>query len=149
MIYSALTIFLVPITKEVFSGKINWYLDVCFTLFVVGFVISIVFTIRLIFPVEVAYLSEPGKYYKSYRLQYEQTEPDTDKVDLALKASYIIELEKAVKTNDKVFKAKSSFYYNALIFALISTMPYLLCLGYHVFQKDDKIQKIEIVKPVN
>ena len=114
-----------------------------------GFVISIVFTIRLIFPVEVAYLSEPGKYYKSYRLQYEQTEPDTDKVDLALKASYIIELEKAVKTNDKVFKAKSSFYYNALIFALISTMPYLLCLGYHVFQKDDKIQKIEIVKPVN
>jgi hypothetical protein len=67
-------------------------------------------------------------------------------IDNALKASYIGELEAAVTVNDKVFKRKSSFYYNALIFALLSTIPFLLCLGYHIFQKDDKIQKIEIVK---
>lgn len=147
LIYSAIAIFLIPIIQEVFTGTINLYLDTCFGAFVVLFLVSVVYTIFLIFPKEVAYLREPYKYYKDFRVQYELTEPDLNKVDSALKSSYILELEKTVEVNDKVFKAKSSFYYNALIFALLLTIPFLLCLGYHIFQKGDKIQKIEIVKP--
>lgn len=124
-------------------------LYICFTVFAGLFIASLTFTVRLVFPIEVAYLTEPGKYYKDFRIQYELTEPDPGKVDSALKASYIGELEKAVEVNDKVFKRKSSFYYNALIFALTSTIPFLLCLGYHIFQKGDQIQKIEIVKSRN
>jgi hypothetical protein len=146
LIYSAITIFLIPIIQEVFMPGKNVLLYICFGLFTVLFFTSLVFTIKLVFPIEVAYLIEPGKYYKDYRLQYEQTMTGQHNIDNALKASYIGELEKAVATNDRVFKRKSSFYYNALIFALASTIPFLLCLGYHVFQKDDKIQKIEIVK---
>ncbi|QJD96152.1 hypothetical protein HH214_09845 [Mucilaginibacter robiniae] len=146
LIYSAIAIFLIPIIQEVFTPGKSIVLYICFTLFTGLFITSLVFTIKLIFPIEVAYLTEPGKYYKDFRIQYELTEPDQGKVDNALKASYIGELEKAVEVNDKVFKRKSSFYYNALIFALTSTIPFLLCLGYHIFQKDDKVQKIEIVK---
>ena len=146
LIYSAIAIFLIPIIQEVFTPAKSTILYICFTLFAGLFITSLVFTIKLIFPIEVAYLTEPGKYYKDFRIQYELTEPDQIKVDNALKASYIGELEKAVEVNDKVFKRKSSFYYNALIFALTSTIPFLLCLGYHIFQKDDKVQKIEIVK---
>ena len=146
MIYSAIAIFLIPIIQEVFMADRSVLLYISFALFTGLFITSLVFTIKLIFPIEVAYLTEPGKYYKDFRIQYELTETDRSKVDNALKASYIGELEKAVEVNDKVFKRKSSFYYNALIFALTSTIPFLLCLGYHIFQKDDKAQKIEIVK---
>lgn len=146
LIYSAIAIFLIPIIQEVFTSGQSIILYICFTLFAGLFITSLVFTIKLVFPIEVAYLTEPGKYYKDYRIQYELNEPDLTKVDNALKASYIGELEKAVEVNDKVFKRKSSFYYNALIFALTSTIPFLLCLGYHIFQKDDKVQRIEIVK---
>jgi hypothetical protein len=147
LIYSAVAIFLIPIIQEVFGGKINSYQLCCFVIFALLFGASIFHTILLILPKEIAYLSEPGKYYKEYRIQYEATEPDVKKVDLALKASYIGELEKAMVVNDKVFKRKSSLYYKALIFGLSSTVPFLLCLGFHIFQKDDKIQRIEIVKP--
>ena len=146
LIYSALAIFLIPIIQEVFVPCKSITLYVCFAVFAGLFITSIVFTIKLIFPIEVAYLTEPGKYYKEYRLDYEKTITVQNDVDNALKASYIGELEKAVAVNDKVFKRKSSFYYNALMFALASVIPFLLCLGYHIFQKDDKIQKIEIVK---
>ncbi len=147
LIYSAIAIFLIPIIQEVFTPDKSIVLYVCFTLFAGLFITSLVFTIKLVFPIRVAYLIEPGKYYKDYRLLYEQTMTIQSDIDNALKASYIGELETAVAVNDKVFKRKSSFYYNALIFALISIIPFLLCLGYHIFQKDDKIQKIEIVKP--
>ncbi|HZY36013.1 MAG TPA: hypothetical protein VFE53_05155 [Mucilaginibacter sp.] len=149
LLYSAIAIFLIPIIQEVFMPGKSIILYICFTVFAGLFITSLVFTVKLVFPIEVAYLTEPGKYYKDYRIQYELTEPDQGKVDNALKASYIGELEKAVAVNDKVFKRKSSFYYNALIFALTSTIPFLLCLGYHIFQKDDKIQKIEIVNSKN
>jgi len=142
LVYSAIAIFLIPIIREVFTPGKSIILYICFTVFAGLFITSLVFTVKLVFPIEVAYLTEPGKYYKDYRIQYELTESDQNKVDNALKASYIGELEKAVEVNDKVFKRKSSFYYNALIFALMSTIPFLLCLGYHIFQKDDKIQKI-------
>lgn len=145
LIYSAVALFLIPIVQEVFVPGKSITLYCCFGQFALLFIVSLLFTIKLIFPIEVAYLSEPGKYYKEYRIDREKTLSIQDDVDKSLKASYIIELEKAVMVNDKVFKRKSSFYYNALIFALLSTIPFLLCLGYHIFQKDEKIQKIEIV----
>lgn len=65
LVYSALTIFL---------GEIgNWFLYICFAVFAILFLISIVFTIRLTMPVEVAFLEMPKRYYEKYRLQYEQT----------------------------------------------------------------------------
>ncbi|WP_158993986.1 hypothetical protein [Mucilaginibacter sp. L196] len=146
LIYSAIAIFLVPIIQEVFMPGKSVVLYICFAAFAGLFITSLVFTVKLVFPIQVAYLIEPGKYYKDYRLDYEKTMTVQNDIDNALKASYIGELEAAVAVNDKVFKRKSSFYYNALIFALTSTIPFLLCLGYHIFQKDDKIQKIEIVK---
>lgn len=45
----------------------------------------------------------------------------------------------------KVFRRKGSFFYNALMFALLSIIPYLICLGLHISKKEDNIQKIEIV----
>jgi hypothetical protein len=69
----------------------------------------VVFTIRLVIPVEVAYLEMPKRYYEEYRLTYEQTIKNQEEIKTLLKASYINELETALQTNDQVFRRKSFF----------------------------------------
>jgi len=146
IIYSAIAIFIIPLIQDFFVPHIkDWVLCIFFLAFSILFVISIIFTIRLIIPVEIAYLEIPKKYYNDIRLQYEQTYSNTDQVKELLKASYITELETAVTNNEAVFRKKSSLYYNALMFALLSTVPYLICLGFHISKKEENVQKIEIV----
>lgn len=146
-----MAIFLVPICQDICQSEItHWLLTTCFLIFIALFLISLYFTIRLIIPVEVSYLTSPKMYYETIRLQYEQTigtqtpywQEDITKL---LQASYINELEKALEMNIKVFTRKSSFYYNALMFGLLSALPFLICLGFHITKKEDKIQKVEIV----
>ncbi len=148
LIYSAITIFLIPLTQFIFVDFKGWFLCICFLLFALLFLTSLFFTVRLIIPVEVAYLEIPKKYYDEYRLRYEQTVPDQNQRIELLKASYITELETAVNTNERVFRKKSSFYYNALMFVLLSTIPYLICLSIHIAIKKEDPQKIEIVNPI-
>lgn len=109
------------------------------------FLISLYYTIKLIIPVEVAYLSSPKRYYVDYRIEYEKAVPNKNDVADLLKASYVDELEKTLETNEIVFRQKSSFYYNALMYALLSAIPYIVCLGFHVAKKEDNVQKVEIV----
>ncbi len=71
---------------------------------------------------------------------------DQEIVDKSLKGAYIFELEKAIAINTQVFAKKSSFYYNALLFALLSVIPYITCIGFHLSKKDEKIQKVELIK---
>jgi len=108
-------------------------------------------------PVKLAYLREPNFYYTGYRKEIEREQAEVEpplgtdsqeRTDNILKASYILELEDAVKENDLVFKRKTSFYYRALVSALIAVVPFLLCLGYNIFQKDDKITKVPLA-PIN
>lgn len=157
LIYSGLTIFLFPLIQDIFvENGCHWIMIACFVIFATLFTTSLVFTVRLIIPVEIAYLVNPKRYYEEYRLRYENEYLDdyntsellkTANVSKLLKASYIDELETALETNNTVFKKKSSFYYNALMFALLSTVPYLICLGFHIVKKDDKTQKVQIVNP--
>jgi hypothetical protein len=105
----------------------------------------LIFTIRLILPIRVAYLTAPRKYYEEYRLNYEKTFHDQNQITNLLKASYIEELQQALATNETVFRSKSSFYYNALVYGLLSIVPYLVCLGFHLSFKEDNIQKVHIV----
>jgi len=66
-------------------------------------------------------------------------------IDNYLKASYIAELSEAQKINQKVFVSKSSFYYRALIYGLAAIIPYVICIGFHLSRKDDKVQKVHLV----
>jgi hypothetical protein len=108
--------------------------------------VSLVFTIRLILPVRVAYLSAPKKYYEEYRFEYEKNYNNQTLIKNLLKASYIDELQIALETNQQLFRRKGSFHYNALLYGLLSIIPYLICLGFHLSYKEDIIQKVHIVK---
>ncbi len=146
LLYSPITVFLIGLIQDIiFVPKLNWLIATSFTFFVVLFSISIFFLIKLIMPVEIAYLVSPRKYYTDLRLEYEKQNGDNQEVDKLIKASYIDELETAIATNERVFRRKSSFYYNALTFVLLAAVPYLICIGYHVINNKEQIQKVEIV----
>lgn len=110
LIYSAITIFLVPIAQDIFFLEIkHGLLFICFAVFVILFFISVTFSIKLIIPVEVAYLEIPKRYYEEYRLAYEQTIKNEDEIKILLKASYINELETALETILRSFEEKVLF----------------------------------------
>lgn len=152
IIYSAIAIFLVPICQDICNYEIKHWLSItCFVIFACLFLVSLYFTVRLLLPVEVSYLSSPKRYYETIRLQYEQSigtaggPQSIAEIPQLLQASYISELEQALDMNILVFTRKSSFYYNALMYGLFSAIPFLICLGFHITKKADNIQKIEII----
>ena len=147
LIYSALGIFLIPLIQRIFERNINSIIFYsCLVIFILLFIVSLVFTVRLVLPVDIAYLMPPEKYYKTIRGTMEQIYPgNQNKVDASIKGSYILELEKAISNNETVWVRKSSFHYKALIFALLAVIPYLICVGYHLTKKEDSIQKVELI----
>ncbi|MBV4358366.1 hypothetical protein [Pinibacter aurantiacus] len=158
LIYSALTFFLFTIIQEVFlEDGCHWLMKACFILFALLLGLSLFFTVKLIIPVDVGYLENPKPYYEEYRLRYEEDYPKNHSgselmristISKLLKASYIEDLQNVLEANIKVYRRKSSFYYKALMLALLSTIPYLICLGFHISKKDDKIQKVQIMNSI-
>jgi hypothetical protein len=115
-------------------------------MFAIALLTSLCYFVKLLLPAKIAYLDPPEKYYKDYRVQMEADYPgDKKKVEDSLKGSYILEIENAISVNYQVFRQKSSFYYNALLFALLTVIPYITCIGYHLSKKEEKIQKVELV----
>ncbi|MGB8194196.1 MAG: hypothetical protein WCF67_19855 [Chitinophagaceae bacterium] len=148
LIYSAIAIFLVPVIQDIFfSENSYWFLYVSFSSFVIIFFTSVIYTIRLMIPAKVAHLEMPKIYYDKYRGFYEKNLKEKNKIADLLNSSYIHELETALQINDEVFHRKNAFYYNALIYALFSAIPYLVCLGFHIFKREDKIHQVKIVEP--
>ncbi|MDH7461384.1 hypothetical protein QEG73_08835 [Chitinophagaceae bacterium 26-R-25] len=155
LIYSALTFFLFTIIQEVFlEDGCHWLMKACFAAFALLLGSSLFFTVKLIIPVDVGYLENPKPYYEEYRLRYEEDYPKEhgtselmkiSNISKLLKASYIEDLQNVLEANIKVYRRKSSFYYNALMLALLSTIPYLICLGFHISKKEDKFEKVQII----
>ena len=117
---------------------------------------SVIYTIRLLIPIRVAYLEVSDRYSTNLRSQYEKRFLSSDlskekekeakhMIDNYLKASYIDELSQAQEINQSVFVSKSSFYYRALIYSLTAIIPYVICIGFHLSRKDDKVQKMHLV----
>lgn len=134
LVYSALGIFLVPLTQHALEANIKGvYFYLFFIVFAGLLLISVIYVIRLLLPAEVAYLQSPKRYYYAIKAEMEAINPgDQQTVDNSIKSSYIIELERAIEINNGVFRRKSSFFYNALVFALLAVIPYVVCIGYHL-----------------
>ncbi len=148
LVYSALGIFLVPLTQHVLTVDIKsiWFY-LFFILFVGCLLCSVIYVVRLLLPARVAYLDPPEKYYAIFRDRLEQIYPDEKgTVNDSLKSSYIFDLEEAIRVNRTIFRRKSSFFFNALTFALLAVVPYTVCLGFHLSKKEDRMQKMEVVK---
>jgi len=148
IIYSALGIFLVPLTHHALEMDIRgWVFYTAVYTYGVLLLISVVYMIRLLLPVEIAYLEPPKKYYNEFKSQIEALNTGNQQlVDDSLKGAYILELEDAIEINRQVFEQKSSFFYNALLFALLAIIPYIVGIGWHISlsKKEVKVQKVEL-----
>lgn len=132
-IYSAIAVFLIPVLEEVFwREEVYWMLKGCFVLFAFLFSISVFFAVRLIMPAGIAYLHEPKAIYNGNRIKYEEALIDGSKIENLLKTTYIDELEEAVSINVAILKRKVSFYKRALVYALLSGLPFLICVGVYL-----------------
>ena len=155
LIYSAIGIYLIPIIQDLIDGaKVAFFLFAIILLIMV--IVSVIYTIRLLIPVHVAYLEVSDRYSTDLRDQYEKKflRPELSEnevknakelIDNYLKASYIDELSEAQEINQRAFLGKSSFYYRALIWGLAAIVPYIVCIGFHLSRKDDKVQKVHLV----
>jgi hypothetical protein len=137
LIYSALGIFLTPLVQHAITTDIKGVVYYLFLLLFIGLLsASIVYFIKLLLPAGIAYLDPPKKYYGTFREQLEGIyAQDKETVDESLKASYILDLEEAIHVNGDTFKRKNSFFNNALVFALLAVVPYIVCLGFHLSKK--------------
>lgn len=155
IIYSAIGIYLIPIIQDLIDDAAIVYYVVA-AIFLGAIVISVIFTIRLLIPIRVAYLEVSDRYSTSLRNEYEKkflssdlseekVREAKDKIDKYLKASYIAELSESQEINQRVFVSKSSFYYRALIYGLAAIIPYVICIGFHLSRKDDKVEKVHLV----
>ena len=145
--YSIIGIFVVPIIDLLFHNSSSVFFKISFGFLILFSLISIYYFIRFLIPVDVAYLNNPRIYYEDKRLEYENIHgTNNDKIiDILLKSSYIDELHQALEKNITLFQNKGRLFFKALQFALISLIPFIICVSYKVSQQDDKIQKVEIV----
>jgi hypothetical protein len=145
IIYTGISVFLIPITQRMLEGKDTIYNYIFFALFLVFLSISVAYTVKLLIPVKIAYLLKPKEYYTNLRLRYENRQLSVQEMDGLIKASYITALETAFDKSFENFTAKRSYYQIALTFSLLAVIPYLICLGFYLSKKDDNIQKNEVV----
>ena len=144
--YSIIGFFLFPIIDLIINENSSIFFKIGFGFLILFVLVSIYYFIRFLMPVNVAYLNSPRVYYEDKRLEYEKIHKTNDKlIDTLLKSSYIDELHQALERNIELFENKGRLFFNALKFALISLIPFILCVGIKISQKEDKIQKIEIV----
>jgi hypothetical protein len=68
------------------------------------------------------------------------------KIFLRFRFYYLIKLLLPAKITGEVLRRKNSFFYNALLFALLAVTPYIICIGFQLSKKEDAIQKVELVK---
>jgi len=136
---------LIPLTQHVLEADIAGTLFyVFFAFFAMLLAVSMIYLVRLLLPVELAYLDPPRKYYETIKSEIEPWHVgDQQIVDDSLKGSYILELENAIDINSNVFRRKSSFFYNALIFAILAVIPYIVCVAFHLYSKDSKVELVD------
>ncbi len=151
IVYTAVSFFFIPIAQDIVEGKMHnhlfWF---CLILFSTIFLISFIRTVIFLWPRDVDTLKPPSEYYTGIRNKiepkYTTDEKGTDKatVDIILKSAYNSEIETAINDNINIVHYKKGYYNKAFAFSLISMLPFVACLYFHIIIKDDKVQKVKI-----
>ncbi|MCT4639496.1 MAG: hypothetical protein N4A72_17460 [Bacteroidales bacterium] len=156
IIYSILAVYTFQVIKY---PIINWdnksiIILIIYIILVLCYIIFLSFSVKntyqLLKPIEIAFLNEPKKFYKSLKEEYEKSlkTEDNEIINDYIKASYLGEIEEAVQYNSRKFEEKGSYYNKAFNNALLAIAFYFMCTGFIVF-KTDQSKKIEITNYKN
>ncbi|MEA5427460.1 hypothetical protein [Arcicella lustrica] len=145
-VYAAYLIQLIQYLISV-SSIISWY-SFFFLSFILSLALSIYNSIKLLIPVEIAYNEMPKIFYTVLREDYIRQGIAENEVNLYLKESYKIQLEKSVEHNFTVNNKKSNHNYRSIIYCLFGLFPYIICIAFKISSDKDPIQKVELVKSI-
>jgi hypothetical protein len=148
ILYSVEAIFLMPVVQSLFfsGANCNWLFHLSFYLYVTLFLVSVIYSIRLLTPSSIYRPKLPETFYFEYRKWYEKFGWDEKRIDIMLKTSYLDELEYALADNQEVIKKKFQFYLYAYLFSVVALGPYIGCIAFQLNIKEDVVHKVEIVK---
>ncbi|RFM31019.1 hypothetical protein [Chitinophaga silvisoli] len=140
IIYSAISVSLISICKDLFTVPFNFWYFMAVVLFGVPFLVSFVYAIRFLFPIVIPVLVEPREYYAQLRLELEATytnrpelsEAQKEEINHRIKTMYLEELEDAITNNTVLVCRKRDYYHNALKYAIYSIFPFIICLIFHL-----------------
>jgi hypothetical protein len=127
------------------SNKLGIFYIITLFLFLGLFASSVIFSILLLLPKEIAHKELPKIFYKDVYSNYKNNKniKESD-IKYYIRETYKEQIEKAVEHNYKLNNKKSKYHYYAFTLALSAIIPYLLCVGIKITKSPDDIQKIEI-----
>ena len=126
----------------------QWFFGIPFLLFILSFLLSVYFTIRLLIPKKLANMDLPTLFYNRVRKMYvDQGDIPENDIKYYLRATYKDQLEQSVEKTFKLCNKQSKFHYWSLVFALCALIPYMTCVGVKLTKGPEDITKVEIVKP--
>ncbi|MFB6453763.1 hypothetical protein ACE38W_00715 [Chitinophaga sp. Hz27] len=139
IIYSALTISAVPITRDVLQGKhLPVTVFLLFIIFVISFFASILFAISMVFPETDTLLPNPVNYHYFCKKELHQKVigceiPLTQEIDAVLLESYITELSYITMDIENIVKRKGKYYLYSFVTGVIGSAAFLLSLFFEQF----------------
>lgn len=148
-IFSAYTVqlFKYGLDKNNF-GKTYFY--VFGFLFLACFIVSIINSIKLLLPQEVAHKDLPKIFYNDMKDQYLENGINPEEVQYYIRETYLNQIEVAVEENFSLNNKKSSNHYYSFLFVLIALIPYIVCVGIVLTSpNNEKIYKVNIVTHQN
>jgi hypothetical protein len=140
IIYSAISVSLVSICKDLFTVPFNFWYCMAVVLFGMPFLVSFVYAIRFLFPIVIPVLMAPKRYYEQLRSELEAAFPNRshltdlqkEEINHQIKTAYLLELEVAINNNTILVCRKRDYYHNALKYAIYSIFPFIICLIFHL-----------------
>lgn len=140
IIYSAISVSLISICKDLFTVPFNFWYFMAVVLFGVPFLVSFVYAIRFLFPIVIPVLMAPREYYAQLRSELEAAFPNSsnltdvqkEEINQKIKNIYLEELEDAVTNNTILVCRKRDYYHKALRYAIYSIFPFIICLIFHL-----------------
>jgi hypothetical protein len=148
LVYSIIAVYTVQFAPLVFSSKLNLFFSICFIFLILLVILSLTYTVKFMLPISVSHMHSPAYFYKQIKSEYQTKKKITDKkiLNQYIQATYLQEIEHAVKNNFQAFNTKRNLFYKAFTFGLMAFIPYLICLSIYLGQKKESaITKVEIV----
>ena len=151
LLYSLFGIYLIPLIRDMYEIH-SWLFMIVLLVMLVLSLASAIYTIRLMWPADLSQLAIISEYYGELRYRYEEqaigpdmpadmVEETRRAINHLLKASYLDELDKAQTNNQAILSTKSHHYYKAMRFALVATLPYVICVSFHITKKEPDLPK--------
>lgn len=152
LLYTVYVGYTIQLFKFAFLGGyfLKWYFGIPFSIFVVLFLVSLYYTIKLIIPKNIAHQDLPLFFYKDVKKMYNKQEDiQENEIKYYIRESYKYQLEESVEKTFKLCNKQSKLHYWSLVLALAALIPYMICIGVKLSKEPDDIIKIEIIEPIN